>query len=293
MENQLSNIFLSKNDEPQSLINSKGMRLHSCALLYINSTSTCELYSNGERVEQISKGALFFVDRGTTLSIKLKKQTTKSSYYLYILGDEELQSAYEWLHSYLAPKHIQKKPPSLSHNLFMCNLYDWEKNLFLELHKKTLLTQKKHAILNYLLSNMPKNDILCNLIAYNLKKSFSGIIRKNILSNISNNWKINDISKILNMSESNIKKKLYSENYTFKTLLLETRMNYAAKMILTTEKHINVIASSVGYSSPSYFIKTFKEHFNITPKQLSIQFKRCYNIVDFNNSSKIINPAHH
>lgn len=274
MKNQLCSIFLSKNEEPQSLITSNGMRLHSCALLYINSTSMCELYLNGERVVEISKGALFFVDRGSTLSVKLKRVTTQSSYYLYILGDEELQSAYEWLHTYSSPKHIQQRPTSSSHKFFMFVLQDWEKNLFLEIHKKSTSTQKKHAILNYLLSNMPNNSILFSLLSHNLKNSFSGIIRKIILNDISNNWKIIDISGRINMSESNIKKKLYNENHTFKTLLLETRMNYAAKMILTTEKHINVIASSVGYSSPSYFIKAFKEHFNITPKQLSIQFKK-------------------
>ncbi|MFV8761826.1 helix-turn-helix transcriptional regulator [Yersinia enterocolitica] len=222
----------------------------------------------------MSKGALLFVDRDTTLSIKLKRSTAQSSYYLYILSDDELQSAYEWLHSYSysSPKNIQHK--TTSPNLLMFILNDWEKNLFLELHKKKLPIQKKHAILNYLISSMPNNDILFFLLSLNLKNSFSTRTRKIILSNISNNWKISDLSDMINMSESTIKKKLYSENYTFKSLLLETRMNHAAKMILTTDKHINVIASSVGYSSPSYFIKAFREHFNITPKQLSIQFKK-------------------
>ncbi|MFQ6247213.1 helix-turn-helix transcriptional regulator [Yersinia enterocolitica] len=287
MEKKLNKIFLSsKNEDSQSMITSNGMKLHSCALLYINSIAICELYCNGERVKSMSKGALLFVDRDTTLSIKSKRSTAQSSYYLYILSDDELQSAYEWLHSYSSPKNIQHK--TTSPNLFMFILNGWEKNLFLELNKKKLPIQKKHAILNYLISNMPNNDILFFLLSLNLKNSFSSRTRKIILSNISNNWRISDVSDIINMSESTIKKKLYSENYTFKSLLLETRMNHAAKAILTTDKHINVIASSVGYSNPSYFIKAFKDYFNITPKQLSIQLKKGGNTNHFNKNSQYI-----
>lgn len=287
MESQLNSVFSSKNNKsPQSLITSDGMKLHSCALLYINSITMCELYLNGERVYPIRKGTLLFVDRDTTLNFKLKRQTIRSSYYLYILSDDELQSAYEWLHAYSYPQNIQYK--TISNDLFMFILNDWERSLFLELHKKKLPIQKKHAILNYLVSNIPNNDVLFSLLSLSLKNSFSCKTRKIILNDISNNWRISDISNIINMSESTIKKKLYSENYTFKSLLLETRMNHAAKMILSTDKHINMIASSVGYSSPSYFIKAFKEHFNITPKQLSIQFKKGHDISHFNKNGQYI-----
>lgn len=288
MESQLNSVFSSKNNKsPQSLITLNGMKLHSCALLYINSITMCELYLNGERVYPISKGALLFVDRDTTLNFTLKRPTRRSSYYLYILSDDELQSAYEWLHAYSYPKNIQYK--TISNDLFMFILNDWERSLFLELHKKKLPIQKKHAILNYLVSNIPNNDVLFSLLSLSLKNSFSCRTRKIILNDISNNWRISDISNIINMSESTIKKKLYSENYTFKSLLLETRMNHAAKMILSTDKHINMIASSVGYSSPSYFIKAFKEHFNITPKQLSMQFKKGHDISShFNENGQYI-----
>lgn len=281
MKSKLNNIF-SKKRAPRPLVVSNEVQLHSCALLYINSIALCELYLNGNRIESATQGALFFIDRGTNLSIRIKKHTLQSSYHLYILGDDELQSSYEWLQSYLSSEYLKQKIPSLPSKTFMFVLNEWEKKLFLQFHNKNVTMQKKHAILNYFLSCMPDNDIIFSLISLSVKKSFSSMIRKIILENISNNWRVNDMCTIINMSESNIKKKLYCENYTFKSLLLETRMNYAAKMILTTDKHINVIASSVGYLSSSYFIKTFKLHFNITPKQLLIQFKKSYAAGNYN-----------
>ncbi|HAJ7145446.1 TPA: helix-turn-helix domain-containing protein [Escherichia coli] len=68
--------------------------------------------------------------------------------------------------------------------------------------------------------------------------------------------------------------KLLHKNQIISGILLEVRMQAAARMILTTEKHINSVAQSVGYTSPSYFIKSFKNFFKITSKQLSLKFGR-------------------
>lgn len=58
--------------------------------------------------------------------------------------------------------------------------------------------QKKHAILNYFLSCMSDNDIIFSLLSLSVKKSFSSMIRKIILENISNNWRVNDMCTIIN-----------------------------------------------------------------------------------------------
>ncbi|WP_224788349.1 helix-turn-helix transcriptional regulator, partial [Citrobacter amalonaticus] len=83
-----------------------------------------------------------------------------------------------------------------------------------------------------------------------------------------------DLANILHMSEVSIRKKLEKESNNFNTLVLDIRMHQAAKLITTTEKHINSIANEVGYTSTSYFIRNFKEFFGITPKQFSLKVKK-------------------
>ena len=64
------------------------------------------------------------------------------------------------------------------------------------------------------------------------------------------------------------------ENNNFNNLILDIRMQHAARLITTTEKHINSISDEVGYVSTSYFIRNFKSYFGITPKQFSLKVKR-------------------
>ncbi|WP_460898830.1 helix-turn-helix transcriptional regulator, partial [Staphylococcus aureus] len=74
--------------------------------------------------------------------------------------------------------------------------------------------------------------------------------------------------------EVSIRKKLEKENNYFNNLILDIRMPHAARLITTTEKHINSISDGVGYVSTSYFIRYFKSYFCITPKQFSLKVKR-------------------
>ena len=58
--------------------------------------------------------------------------------------------------------------------------------------------------------------------------------------------------------------------------LLRYRLQEAAKLLITTEKKITVIAQSSGFENVEYFCKSFKKHYQMTPteyrrkKQLSV-----------------------
>ena len=58
--------------------------------------------------------------------------------------------------------------------------------------------------------------------------------------------------------------------------LLRYRLQEAAKLLITTEKKITVIAQSSGFENVEYFCKLFKKHYQMTPteyrrkKQLSV-----------------------
>ena len=52
---------------------------------------------------------------------------------------------------------------------------------------------------------------------------------------------------------------------TFTEYLTKVRMEYAKRLLLTTEMSMSDIAISCGLGSPSYFSKVFKNHFGQKP----------------------------
>ncbi|MDO1645171.1 helix-turn-helix transcriptional regulator, partial [Escherichia coli] len=71
----------------------------------------------------------------------------------------------------------------------------------------------------------------------------------------------------MNMSEVAVRKNLENENITFQQVLLDSKMNYAAKLILNSKNHINNVSKLIGMSSTSYFIKLFNSYYGVTPKK--------------------------
>lgn len=53
-----------------------------------------------------------------------------------------------------------------------------------------------------------------------------------------------------------------------KQWLIDARLDHAKDLVLATEKSVSEIASAVGYDNVSHFIKTFRQQFGDTPKQL-------------------------
>ncbi|ECH9243672.1 AraC family transcriptional regulator [Salmonella enterica subsp. enterica] len=80
-------------------------------------------------------------------------------------------------------------------------------------------------------------------------------------------WKVSNVSDKLYISESSLRKKLENEKTSFIKLLTTTRMNHALNLLVTTDLNVNVVSFKLGYKTTSYFIKRFKEHYGITPKQ--------------------------
>ncbi|EJH1737795.1 helix-turn-helix transcriptional regulator, partial [Escherichia coli] len=84
-------------------------------------------------------------------------------------------------------------------------------------------------------------------------------------------WKLEHISELMYISNVTLRKRLSAENKKFTQILLETRMNHALELLLTTDKNITTISRQVGYGSVSYFIKLFKKHYGETPKKIITQ----------------------
>ncbi|MDR2773182.1 MAG: response regulator [Tannerella sp.] len=57
-------------------------------------------------------------------------------------------------------------------------------------------------------------------------------------------------------------------------LIRNTRLRFSTKYITETDMTISEIAYEVGFSSPSYFTKSFKEHFHMSPTEMRNKFTR-------------------
>jgi AraC-like DNA-binding protein len=52
-------------------------------------------------------------------------------------------------------------------------------------------------------------------------------------------------------------------------LIRTARLKWAKRMIETTDMSISEVAYSVGFTSPSYFTKCFKEYFSQNPNEVT------------------------
>lgn len=87
--------------------------------------------------------------------------------------------------------------------------------------------------------------------------------------NITNSgYGIAELSSDVNMSRMNLYRKLQNITGQTPTDFVKTiRLKKAAQMLLENNSTIVEVAYAVGYSSPSYFTRSFKSEFGVTPKQ--------------------------
>jgi signal transduction histidine kinase/ligand-binding sensor domain-containing protein/AraC-like DNA-binding protein/AmiR/NasT family two-component response regulator len=75
--------------------------------------------------------------------------------------------------------------------------------------------------------------------------------------------------KEIGMSRSNFYRKIRSlSDLTPTELIRNTRLQFAAKYLRETGLSISEIAYNAGFSSPSYFTKTFRNYFNMAPSEM-------------------------
>ncbi len=97
------------------------------------------------------------------------------------------------------------------------------------------------------------------------------IISNNFIDDIT----IEYVAKKLGLSTRQITriiKTVYGK--TFKELIIERRMKLAAKLLLTTDKNITEIASSVGYNASKGFYNAFKGYYGCLPTEYRKANKR-------------------
>lgn len=99
-----------------------------------------------------------------------------------------------------------------------------------------------------------------------------------VLQYLNNNYQYNismqEVAEMCNMHYkqfSRFFKKITGKN--FSEYLLDMRLNYAQKMLLKGEDSISEVASKCGFDYVSYFIRKFKEKYDVTPKEYQKMYK--------------------
>ncbi len=248
----------------------KGIRLYNCVIILIKNARLLIRTKNGDTIT-INPKSICYIEKNTIIDV-----------VLYVLGDG---SPYEIFHIHSnILSHINKvMEPLLQHpiktkndrvKIFNYQATETEQKIFEALNQSHRPQHRIIYDISYLLSKFNDIESLVYSLSVSTDKTFTEKIKTLIESDLSKPWKLRDIAKILHMSEVSIRKKLEKENNNFNKLVMDIRMHNAAKLITTTEKHINNVAYDVGYMSTSYFIQNFKGYFGITPKQFSLKIKR-------------------
>lgn len=129
----------------------------------------------------------------------------------------------------------------------------------------TITEMKFLLLLSMIRDEQPKLDDM--LFSYSIP-TLSEKVADLIMSDYSINWNNSDLARYFNMSESTLKKKMYNDEGSISSFITRLKMIEALRQLRRTSKPINLIASSLGYSSHSYFSSIFRRTFKIFPSDV-------------------------
>lgn len=89
-------------------------------------------------------------------------------------------------------------------------------------------------------------------------------VKRIIYTDLSRSWRVKDVSALMHVSDSLLKKRLRLENSSFSQILLDMRMQKAHTLIKRGYS-VSQTAALCGYASTSYFICQFRRYFKTTP----------------------------
>ena len=122
--------------------------------------------------------------------------------------------------------------------------------------------------LNQTWSKGVEDDEIGNL-SNEIDKSFLKQLRKIIQENLSNSdLSVEQIGDEIGLSRVQLYRKVKAlTGYSPVEILRKARLTRARHLLQTTDKSVSEVAYAVGFSTPSYFSKCYKEEFDLQPAQ--------------------------
>ena len=248
----------------------KKIRFYNGAIIYLRNAQLLVKTIDGEGVN-IPPESICYIEKNTVIDVTLNVLGKGVPYDIFHMDNKILSCICKVMEPLLQSPHKVGPMRSGVFN-FMADKTDTE--IFKIITEENIPHHRLIYNIAYLLSKVEDIESLVCSLSVSTDSTFTEKLKLIIESNLSKSWRLVDLARILHMSEVSIRKKLEKENNNFQNLILDIRMQHAARLITMSEKHINSISCEVGYVSTSYFIRNFKSYFGITPKQFSLKVKR-------------------
>ena len=252
----------------------KNVHVNKFMAIYLNSCRI-SVVCNGVR-ENYIEGDLVFLHKGAKLSVFIEKSNgaTPPLYYFMVLDSKMLTAIKNIVCESGCRVNISNTNDMLSIKNKITTIHANKKMRAIFLKAlQTHSTELKILKLSYIIL---ASDIREDMIMALFRSSatlFSDRIRHVVGDELHKCWRLSHIADHFNISEITVRKRLEAENTTFHDIMLNCRMNKSLELISQGDTHVNKISQLVGFSSVSYFIKTFKEFYGVTPKKLASYLK--------------------
>ncbi|MWO38843.1 AraC family transcriptional regulator, partial [Escherichia coli] len=223
----------------------ENIRFYNCAIICLHNAQLLIKTKDGNMVN-ISSNSMCYVEKNTVIDITLYVSGIGVPYDIFYIDSNILGDVCKVMEPLLLEP---QKASNMRTRIFSCQMDETRTKIFNRLMNKDIPEHRQIYKITYLLSKMSDINLLVYSLSVSAETSFTEQIKMIIEKNLSKPWRLFDIANILHMSEISIRKKLEKEGNNFKNLVLDIRMHRAAKLITTTEKHINSISYDVGYMS--------------------------------------------
>lgn len=255
------------------IIQLNNIRIHHC-LLFLTSSKGLEI-SFDDTLIAIPPNTLVFVEKNMLLKVRVHCGNFPT---IISLDDSTMRFVFSFLLQVFDIKGIENMS---SKKIYLREtapediyLFDRLKKYINEGIRITKPKETMALILPIVLHFLLEFDInIIRSISCVVKPTTTDKVLDIISQDLSKPWKISMISEDMFISEISLRKRLENEGTTFMNILTDARMMHSLKLLTMSDYNINTIAYKVGYNSPSYFIKTFKRHFGLTPRQITPTFQ--------------------
>lgn len=222
---------------------------------------------------EITKGTIAFIERNLNLNVCVTKEQNREAYMVHALTNDLVRILIKALSPLLSLEPVCKlSERRLTDKIHRVSGEGINKILFEGISESKNQVSDIYKIA-CLISKSDNPDKIYWSLCLSASQYFSDRVRSVIESDLSRKWRLSSISEALSLSEIAVRKKLESENTSFYQVLLDVRMQKAARLILDENHHTDKISSKLGISSTSYFIKTFSTYYGVTPKQFYLHYK--------------------
>ena len=228
----------------------------------------------GKKKERLSPGNLLYIPAGTAYQLKSKYMRAVVTAFDFTdeYGDEcptpSLEAEYK---SELC--HSASEFDAFRSVIFLSDV-EAERDTFIRMSNiftsaEGFYLAELSAMLKLILLKIAEHSDECALPS-SMVENLDGYIRDNIHDEISNT----ELGAIFGYHPFYISKMLKDKKgITLHQYVIQYRIKYALSMLRYSDKSIADIADETGFTDASYFTKSFKAQFGMTPKEYRNKFK--------------------